>query len=331
MNGRKSWLRLGAIILMLAALTVLPVWTVRSSRQSSHAKTVIAIAKTRDFSVAFWAALKNGMEEAGREFGVDVDYRAPISESDVDGQIVLLDQAIAEAPDAILLAANDRQRLLEPVLRAKNAGIPVIMFDSSIDYDADVPFVTLVATDNIKAGQLLAETILTDVAPGSKIAIMSHNVNTTSGSDRESGIRRVIDASYQVLPTIDCAGSRARAVREAAGLLQNDALAAVVCTNEYTVSAMLEAMKAMPRTDLILVGFDTSYEMMDALEMGTLGATVIQRAFNMGYLAVDKAVQHLNGQALDLFYDSTSALITREVMYAEENAKLLFPFSQGSD
>lgn len=257
---------------------------------------------------------------------------APASESDIEGQIRMMDQAIAEKPDAILLSASDQHLLVAPVLRARDAGIPVIMFDSSIEAQTDKFAETFVATDNVRAGGLAASAILEAVPDGSTVAIIAHNINTTSGHDRESGIRNGIDGHYEVLDTYDCEGSKERAFEEARRLLARDDVAAIICTNEYTTSATLDAIaeQAEPR-DVVVVGFDNSYQMMNALEDRTLTATVIQKAFNMGYLAVDKTVRHLNKEALEPFYDSDSALITRDVMYEKENEQLLFPFNPQGD
>lgn len=317
----------GVILVMLVAILI---YAFTNSQRQKEPRRVIGIAKTMDTSVAFWVAVRSGMEEAGREFSVAVDFRAPQSESDIEGQIRMVDEAIAERPDAILLAASDQRLLVEPVLRAKEAGIPVIMFDSAIEETSEKTWQTFVATDNVKAGELAATAIVEAVEAGSNVAIIAHNINTTSGYGRERGIRNGIEEDYAIIETIDCEGSRERAFEEAGRLLENEAIAAIVCTNEYTTSATLEALALTPR-DIVIVGFDNSSQMMNALEDKTLTATVIQKAFNMGYLAVDKTVRHLNGEALEPFYDSDSALITRDVMYDEENEQLLFPFHSQSD
>lgn len=325
-------LRLILAGVILAMIVGIVIFAFTSSQRQKGPKKVIAVAKTTDTSVAFWLSVRSGMEEAGREFSVDVDFRAPASESDIEGQIRMMDQAIAEKPDAILLSASDQHLLVAPVLRARDAGIPVIMFDSSIETQTDKFAETFVATDNVRAGGLAASAILEAVPDGSTVAIIAHNINTTSGHDRESGIRNGIDGHYEVLDTYDCEGSKERAFEEARRLLARDDVAAIICTNEYTTSATLDAIaeQAEPR-DVVVVGFDNSYQMMNALEDRTLTATVIQKAFNMGYLAVDKTVRHLNKEALEPFYDSDSALITRDVMYEKENEQLLFPFNPQGD
>jgi ribose transport system substrate-binding protein len=325
-------LRLILAGVILAMIVGIVIFAFTSSQRQKGPKKVIAVAKTTDTSVAFWLSVRSGMEEAGREFSVDVDFRAPASESDIEGQIRMMDQAIAEKPDAILLSASDQHLLVAPVLRARDAGIPVLMFDSSIEAQTDKFAETFVATDNVRAGGLAASAILEAVPDGSTVAIIAHNINTTSGHDRESGIRNGIDGHYEVLDTYDCEGSKERAFEEARRLLARDDVAAIICTNEYTTSATLDAIaeQAEPR-DVVVVGFDNSYQMMNALEDRTLTATVIQKAFTMGYLAVDKTVRHLNKEALEPFYDSDSALITRDVMYEKENEQLLFPFNPQGD
>ena len=53
---------------------------------------------------------------------------------------------------------------------------------------------------------------------------------------------------------------------------------------------------------------------------------MVQKSFNMGYLAVETALKVLKGENVPPVIDSGSELITKENMYTEQNQKLLFPF-----
>ena len=53
---------------------------------------------------------------------------------------------------------------------------------------------------------------------------------------------------------------------------------------------------------------------------------VIQKPFNMGYLAVRAARDAAENRSLPPFIDTGSVLITAENLYEPENQKLLFPF-----
>ena len=60
-------------------------------------------------------------------------------------------------------------------------------------------------------------------------------------------------------------------------------------------------------------------------------AIVVQKPFNMGYLAIKTAVQAANGREVEPLIGTGSAIITKENMYSRENQKLLFPFPESSD
>ncbi|MDD6237326.1 MAG: hypothetical protein PUB00_08100, partial [Clostridiales bacterium] len=49
--------------------------------------------------------------------------------------------------------------------------------------------------------------------------------------------------------------------------------------------------------------------------------------FNMGYAAVNSAVQEVKGTRLPASHDTGSVLITKSNMYNRENQKLIFPFT----
>ena len=97
--------------------------------------------------------------------------------------------------------------------------------------------------------------------------------------------------------------------------------------NEYSSVGAAKAVKDMGLADQIrMVGFDSSIEEIQLLEEGIFDAIVIQKAFNMGYLTIEKAILAAKGEPIPEQVDSGSELVTKENMYTEENQKLLFPF-----
>ena len=77
-----------------------------------------------------------------------------------------------------------------------------------------------------------------------------------------------------------------------------------------------------------MIGFDNSVEQVQFLEEGILDGIVIQKSFNMGYLAVEQAAAIVKGEPYQAHIDSGSVAVTRENMQKPENQKLLFPFIQ---
>jgi ribose transport system substrate-binding protein len=162
------WLTIGlAVTILLTSLFL-------SFRQNPAPYRIIAVGKASSESTAFWYSIAEGMAAAAREFKVDVDYRSPETESEVDRQIEIVQEAILEKPDAIILAALDADRLTEPVRAARAAGIDVVMVDSGLADMGKNPQPGLIATDNVRAGQQLGQLVIQQVEPELKFCSSRH-------------------------------------------------------------------------------------------------------------------------------------------------------------
>jgi ribose transport system substrate-binding protein len=94
---------------------------------------------------------------AKAELGVDYTAQGPNSESDIADQVNMLNSAISGKPNGIALAACDTTSVLDSLQQAKDAGIPVVCFDTGVADAPDGSVVATVATDNGKAGALAAD------------------------------------------------------------------------------------------------------------------------------------------------------------------------------
>ena len=322
----KTVLRLIGVLLLIViaaftAITYLP------SASPSSSRKIIVIAKTNQ-NISFWMSLKSGVEVAAKEYAVDYEYLSPDVESDIDRQIDLVYQAIAERPDVIILAACDYERLSVPARAVGAAGIPLITLDSTINGNGQQIGECFVATDNIAAGEKAGEAMQGLLPAGKKVAVISPLIGTDSSKDRDKGVRQGLDPATAVLPTVDAAGSEDIAYTLAAGILKDPDVGGIVCLNEYSTAGAARAVaEAGLSGKVVLVGFDSSPALNTYLEQGCLTATVIQRPFNMGYIAMTQAIAIIDGKKVDAFYDTGSILVTKETMYLEENEKLLFPFT----
>ena len=297
------------------------------SALSSGPKKIVVIGKTTS-NLAFWLSLRDGVDAAAKEYGIDYEYWGPDSESDIDTQISLVYQAIAQKPDAIILAATDYGRLAEPAMAIQDAGIPLVTMDSNVYGDDGQIGSCFVATDNVAAGVKAGEAMQAMLPAGKKVAVISHQIGTTSSRDRDTGVRQGLGADTFVLPTVDAAGSEENAYQLAVKILKDPDIGGIVCLNEYSTTGAARALiGAGLSAKVLLVGFDSSPSLNTYLEEGCLNATVIQRPYNMGYVAMVNAIAVISGKKVDSFYDTGSILVTKDTMYLEENEKLLFPFT----
>ncbi|MEA4890077.1 MAG: substrate-binding domain-containing protein [Clostridiaceae bacterium] len=327
----RKWIRyrrhiLLSIFIILAVLAIILAYALPSALDSKP-KKIIVISKSSDMQVAFWWSLNNGIEAAAKETGALCEYRAPAIEAEIDLQIDMVYQAIAEKPDAIILAATDYERLTDAAQAVKDAGILLVTLDSNLSDSKGRLETFFVATDNYEAG-LKAGRAMRDLIPkDKKVAVISPLILTNSSQNRDRGVRDGMNPETRILPTYDAGGSYDAAFAYVTELLADPDIGGIIGLNENTTVGAARAIEAAGAQKRIkLVGFDSSYEQISYLERGILSATVIQRPFNMGYLSIVKTLDALRGRSIESFVDTGSILITKDTIYLEENEKLLFPF-----
>jgi ribose transport system substrate-binding protein len=150
-------------------------------------KRVIAVIP-KDNADLFWQSVHAGAVKAGRESGVDVLWNGPASEADYTQQLQIVDAMINRHVDAIALAPTDRQALVSVVERAAARNVPVVIFDSGIDTQR---FVSQVATDNYKAGQLAGERMGKILDGKGKVVIVAVKPGAASTEAREKGFEEI--------------------------------------------------------------------------------------------------------------------------------------------
>jgi len=113
----------------------------------------------KSYQSSYWQAAVKGVEQKAAELGVTVSCTGPNAESDIADQVTMLDTAINNAPNGIGLAACDQSSVLDSLQKAKDAGIPVVCFDSGVPDAPAGSVVSTVATDNYAAGATAAENL----------------------------------------------------------------------------------------------------------------------------------------------------------------------------
>lgn len=139
-------------LVMLAAF-VMPVF---AGGQQEAGKPYIAVVSKGE-QHDFWQQVKLGANAAAEKYGVDITFEGPPSESDVQIQVEMLNNAMAKNPVAIALAALDTTSVIDQLQECKDGGIPVIGFDSGVPNAPAGSIYANASTDNFNAAGLAAE------------------------------------------------------------------------------------------------------------------------------------------------------------------------------
>lgn len=274
----------------------------------------------------FWDVVNQGIDEAAKEFGVQVRISGPRFEKEINRQINIMDAVIDENPPLIVLAASDYKRLVDSVEKADSLGIPLITIDSGVDSKVPVSFI---ATNNVDAGNKAGKEMKRLIAENERktIAIVSHIKETATAIDREKGVRDAL-VGEDIIGTWFCDVEQEKAYLITMDLLKDRSIGGIVALNEVAALGVARAIDESEASDRVfVVGFDNAVRELAYLEEGIIKATVVQRPYNMGYLSIKTAVEYLKGNEVDTFMDTGSILITKDNMFKREYQELLFPVS----
>ncbi|GIO96605.1 sugar ABC transporter substrate-binding protein [Paenibacillus lautus] len=322
----KSYLRMRYMVLLLIPLLILGYAVYQWSKEEPGTKKIIVGVKALD-EIEFWRVLIEGVNTASREFGVDVSVVGPSQEIEVDLQIQLLEEAVKQKPDAIVMAAGDYNRLVPVAESIRKAGIPLIMIDSAINGDYAQ---SLIATDNVNAGQKAGKELSSLLPAHAKVAIVSFVQGTSTQIEREQGVRSILEqrSGTEIVGTYYSEGKEERAYEITKKLLlERPDLNGVIGLNEPSTVGAGRAIRELGMVGKVkLVGFDSSVKEVKLLEEGVLQSTIVQKPFNIGYLGIKTAVSVIEGDKISQNIYTDSVIINKDNMYTEENQKLLFPF-----
>jgi ribose transport system substrate-binding protein len=305
----------------------------RHRAEKSAGRPLIAVVP-KGTTHEFWQTVLAGANAAAAERGVDILWQGPATESDVAGQISIVDDMINRHVNALVLAPTNSDSLVPSIQKAQAQNIPVVIFDSAASTDQ---YVSFVATDNEKGGALAADTLGKLLGGTGNVAILKTQPGGASTESREKGFT---DEMAKVYPAITIVGAeygnsqRDQSLAKALDLLSaHPDLNGFFASNE---SGSFGVMKAVQQDGLAgkvrIVGFDAADDLVDGLKAGTIDALVVQDPFGIGKRSVETACDALDGKPIDKRIDTGVLVVTRDNLDSPEaqariNPKLPTPAS----
>lgn len=322
---RRKLLLWAAVIIAAAALGI---FFLKNNRRENEELRMIFIPKIVDEDNDFWKLLIEGAQMAAVENKVELTIVAAEKEEDYKEQNALIEWAIAQKPDAILLTPSSFTESTPYVKKVAEEGIPLILVDSEVDEDvAD----TVITTDNVRLGEVEGEYMRQYATENSQIAIVGHVEGSSTAIEREKGVRKGLgEHEDKIVDVVFCDSDYDKAYRLMIELIDKyPDIDLVAGLNEYSAVGAARAIKERQLQNQVhVVGIDSSLEEIQFLEEGIFEIIVIQNPFKMGYIGVEAGVKILHGEKVPRHIDSGCKLISNDSVYSEENQKLLFPFRE---
>ena len=236
---------------------------------------------------AFWNVVKNGVQQAGDDAGINVDYRAPET-FDMVAMSQLIDAAVNQEPDGLIVSVPDSDALGPSIERAVAAGIPVITMNSGSDVSKSLGALLHVGQDEYDAGKAAGEKLAS--MGGSTAICVNHEVGNVSLDLRCQGFSDGFGGSVEVLPTSNDPTEIESKV--AAALAANEDVDTVMALGAGTAGEPAVAAAKSSGRDVNVASFDLSANFLQSIVDGDAAFAVDQQQYLQGYLPVNFLALH---------------------------------------
>jgi ribose transport system substrate-binding protein len=278
----------------------------------------------------FWQTSFAGAKRAAGDTGTVVSLFGPTAESDVDGQVQLVENSISRGVQAIVLAPNSNNGLNTVIERARQAGIKVVTIDGRPTTEID----GFIGTDNGKAGQQGAQRLcdLTKArgVTGGNVLLESSQAGVDALTARDNGFTAGL-ATY--CPQLKVSQTRYNGNDSNTAASQvNDAITAdpslvgVFADNNVSGTGAARAIKDNNAAGRIpVVAYDADPPEIAALKDGTIDVLIVQNPYFFGYQGVVEAASAAAGTLQPEALDPGAALIEQGNMNEPRMQALLNP------
>ena len=279
-------------------------------------KTIYLVSK--GFQHRFWQAVKQGAEQAGKEFNYKIEFVGPDNEQATQQQLDQLKTALAQKPAAIGFAALDSGSA-EPVLEEiQQAGIPMVAFDSGVD--------STIPTDNKAAAGVAAKHMSELLGGKGTVGMVCHDQTSATGKQRCEGFQEWMKTNAPDIKLLEpqYAGEVGLAANTSKALITaNSDINGIYGSNEATAIGALQGVNESGKK-LTLVGFDSGKAQIDAIKAGTEAGAITQAPVKMGYETVIAGIKAANGMELPPTIDSGYSWFDKDNMTDPAIAQSLY-------
>ncbi|GMQ61078.1 sugar ABC transporter substrate-binding protein [Vallitalea maricola] len=265
----------------------------------------------------YWTAVGIGAKKVADAYGID--FRMLNPNGDILKQNQLIDYAIKDGADMIILAAIDKKEAVSQAIRINEEGIPLIFFNTLPESEALKYCLSWTGPDDWETFRMLARSLADELGKEGGVCYLRHT--PVGGSPYYARNWAPITELREYAPDIKTLDSKdcdfdydiskeivIKWIDE-----YGEELKGIVCSDD-SIQAIgaIDACKETGRNDIVIVASGNGKNGMDAVKKGDLFAITYQSAEADGALPIKVAADWLNGKKIDDIYYLSSNIITEE-------------------
>lgn len=284
---------LALMVTMLAGCAPAPAPAAPADSAAPAAKTIGLALST--LNNPFFVTLKEGAEAKAQELGATLIVMD--AQDDSAKQASQIEDLIQKKVSVILINPTDSDAAKTSVEKAIAAGIPVISVDRGVN-GAEV--LAHIASDNVAGGKMAGEALIEMVGEGAKVVELEGIPGASATNDRGQGFNEAVAGKLDVVSRQPADFNRDKGFTVMQNILQsNKDIKGVFAHNDEMALGAVKALEAAGITGVMVIGFDAVDDAVAAVKEGVMKATVAQKPDMIGALAVETAVSHLDGAAVE--------------------------------
>lgn len=287
------------------------------SRPESEKKIYVIL---KNYHGDYWKKVIEGITSAAEKIDAAVYLGGIDNETDTAGQIKLVDEALEDGADGVLLAPANSNSLENSCEKIRENKIPLVLIDSSVNSGE---FDACYMTDNMDAGKKAAREMLEKLYEAGNAPEDSLEVGILLSSDTSQAmVNRVsgfLDYWTNYAPEqwkiekniLLNGGNVQKAQDDAAALLDgNKQIKGIYGCNNTSTTGIVKMLLEDKRTDIVMVGFDLADETKEFIQNPDYyGVTLMQKQDQMGYLGMTSLDALMNGKELEQKYYDTGVIV----------------------
>lgn len=255
----------------------------------------------------FFVTLAQGVDAKAKELGVTV--KVVDAQNDPAKQANDVADLLQQNISVLLVNPVDSAAISTSVKAANKANIPVVCLDRSAD---EGTVASLVASDNVKGGEMAAEYILKKMGEKVAVAELEGIPGASATRERGEGFHKVADQKLTVVAKQSANFDRSQGLTVAENLLQaNPDIKAIFAHNDEMALGAIQAAKSANK-EIMIVGFDGTDDGVKAVQDGSMSATIAQQPDVMGQQGLEVAVKAAKGEKVEAKVSAPLKLVEKK-------------------
>jgi simple sugar transport system substrate-binding protein len=266
---------------------------------------------------SFWDKIRAGAEQAANNTGVDLKIS---NEPEPSKQATLIQNAIDSKVDGIATTLATPDALADSVKSARDAGIPVVAFNSGIDQYKQVGAQMYFGSDESLAGKSAGQRIAKDGGKHPLCVIQA--AGSVALEARCAGVKSEVPGTENI--QVDGTDDSAVTSTLQAKLAEDKSIDYIVTLGAPIALDALQAKDAA-NSKAKLITFDLNTDAAQAIKDGKIQFSIDQQPYVQGYLAVESLYLFIkNGNDIG----GGKAVLTGPSFVDKTNIDTILPFAK---